>query len=327
MQHDYDLANASGAAFRSDANDALNAIVTLNSGATTPATTFARMFWADTTTGLLKIRNAANTDWVTVGLMASANLGLVPNLHGYISGCVQSHAADVDHDITLSAGFARDAANGAFLELTADITKQIDAAWAVGSSQGGMDTGSVGNSSWYYIWLIKRSDTGVVDALFSLSASSPTMPTSYDLKRLIGAVRTDASANILAFSAVEVAGGGLDVIWKDPPLDVNLAATLTTSRRLDVLSVPLLAGIVANVNVTSLDASENHLIYVCSPDANDEAPATTIGPGSTVLATIANGGRNNVRVRTNAAGQIASRAGITVDNYYVATLGYTWGRR
>src|SRR3546814_21122806 len=37
---------------------------------------FQFMLWADTTSGLLKIRNAANTDWVTIGTLASANLGL-----------------------------------------------------------------------------------------------------------------------------------------------------------------------------------------------------------------------------------------------------------
>jgi hypothetical protein len=51
----------------------------------------------------------------------------------------------------------------------------------------------------YYLWIIRRSDTGVVDALFSESATSPTMPTNYDEKRLIGFVLTDASANIEPF--------------------------------------------------------------------------------------------------------------------------------
>ena len=76
-QHDYVIANASGAAVRADLNSALSAIVTNNSGATAPATTYAYMPWADTTTGLLKLRNAANTAWVTVGTLATANLGLV----------------------------------------------------------------------------------------------------------------------------------------------------------------------------------------------------------------------------------------------------------
>ena len=76
-QHDYVIANASGAAVRADLNSALSAIVTNNSGATAFATTYAYQWWADTTTGLLKVRNAANSAWVTVGTLATANLGLV----------------------------------------------------------------------------------------------------------------------------------------------------------------------------------------------------------------------------------------------------------
>ena len=76
--HDYVIANGTGAAVRSDLNDALAAIVSNNSDSAAPATTYAYMWWADTTNGLLKIRNAANSAWVTVGTLASANLGLAP---------------------------------------------------------------------------------------------------------------------------------------------------------------------------------------------------------------------------------------------------------
>lgn len=75
-QHDYIIANQSGAAFRSDLNNGLAAIVSQNSGAAQPSTTYAYQWWADTTTGLLKLRNAANNAWITVGTLASANLGL-----------------------------------------------------------------------------------------------------------------------------------------------------------------------------------------------------------------------------------------------------------
>ncbi len=75
-QHDYVIANGTGAAVRSDLNGALAAIATNNSGATEPTTTYAYQWWPDTTTGLLKIRNAANSAWVTVGTLASTNLGL-----------------------------------------------------------------------------------------------------------------------------------------------------------------------------------------------------------------------------------------------------------
>ena len=76
-QHDYVIANQSGLSFRTDLNNALAAIVSNNSGATAPSTTYAYQWWPDTATGLLKIRNAANSAWVTVGTLASANLGLL----------------------------------------------------------------------------------------------------------------------------------------------------------------------------------------------------------------------------------------------------------
>jgi hypothetical protein len=76
-QHDYVISNGTGAAVRSDLNNALAAIVSNNSGSTEPTTTYAYQWWPDTTTGLLKIRNAANNAWVTVGTLASANLGLL----------------------------------------------------------------------------------------------------------------------------------------------------------------------------------------------------------------------------------------------------------
>lgn len=68
-QNDFDIANQAGAAFRSDVNSALQALATLSSGATAPATTYARMEWADTTTNTLKRRNAANSGWIVVGTL------------------------------------------------------------------------------------------------------------------------------------------------------------------------------------------------------------------------------------------------------------------
>jgi hypothetical protein len=65
-QHDYVIANGTGAAVRSDLNNALAAIVSQNSGATTPSTTYAYQWWADTTTGFLKLRNSANSAWITL---------------------------------------------------------------------------------------------------------------------------------------------------------------------------------------------------------------------------------------------------------------------
>mgnify|MGYP002623934250 FL=1 len=64
--HDYIISNASGASVRADLNNALAAIVSNNSNATSPATTYAYQWWADTTTGQLKLRNSANNAWITI---------------------------------------------------------------------------------------------------------------------------------------------------------------------------------------------------------------------------------------------------------------------
>lgn len=94
-QHDMDLANAAGASFRADLNLALAALVSNSSGATAPATTFAYQFWADTTTGLLKQRNAANSAWITIGTLASANLGLLPASGGSMTGDLTMSGASI----------------------------------------------------------------------------------------------------------------------------------------------------------------------------------------------------------------------------------------
>ncbi len=72
-QHDYDIANQSGANFRSDLNNALDAIVSNNSGSSAPSTTFAYEWWIDTSNNLLKLRNSANNAWITLPLSITAD--------------------------------------------------------------------------------------------------------------------------------------------------------------------------------------------------------------------------------------------------------------
>jgi microcystin-dependent protein len=75
-QHDYDIGNQSGSAFRSDLNNALAAIVSVNSGSSDPAVMYAYQLYADTTNNLVKQRNAGNSGWVTIGTLGATNWGL-----------------------------------------------------------------------------------------------------------------------------------------------------------------------------------------------------------------------------------------------------------
>ena len=84
---DYNIANASGASVRSDLNAVFDAIKTLNSGGSDPSNTEAFMPYVDTAdSNNLKIRNAANNGFTTVGSVDSPNLGLLPVAGGTMTG-------------------------------------------------------------------------------------------------------------------------------------------------------------------------------------------------------------------------------------------------
>lgn len=70
-QHDYNIANQSGAATRADINLAFVASVENNYGASAPPTTFAYMFWSDSGNDIFKQRNAANTAWISLWTLST----------------------------------------------------------------------------------------------------------------------------------------------------------------------------------------------------------------------------------------------------------------
>jgi hypothetical protein len=63
-QHDYVIENQTFPATRADLNNAFGAIVSQNSGASAPSTTYAYQLWYDTSNNKLKQRNADNDAWI-----------------------------------------------------------------------------------------------------------------------------------------------------------------------------------------------------------------------------------------------------------------------
>lgn len=70
------------------------------------------------------------------------------------------------------------------------------------SGAGGLDTGSEASSTPYYLWLIYNPTTTTYAALLSLSATSPTMPSGYTKKRLVGFSFNNSSSNLHDFKMV-----------------------------------------------------------------------------------------------------------------------------
>ena len=68
-QHDFDIANQTASSARADINNALQALASLSSGNAAPTTTYANMLWYETDTNILKMRNEANSDWISVAYL------------------------------------------------------------------------------------------------------------------------------------------------------------------------------------------------------------------------------------------------------------------
>ena len=77
-QHDFVIDNGTGSAVRTDINNVLQAIASNNSNSGALTTNYAYQWHVDTSDGNLKIRNAANNGYVTVGPVATTNFGLAP---------------------------------------------------------------------------------------------------------------------------------------------------------------------------------------------------------------------------------------------------------
>lgn len=86
-------------------NETHEAILTCHAGASAPTTPAAYMLWADTTTGLLKQRNAANDAWVTVGTLGAAGLGLLSTAGGTMTGPIAMGGQQIT-DVGLGTGTA-----------------------------------------------------------------------------------------------------------------------------------------------------------------------------------------------------------------------------
>ncbi len=258
------------------------------------------------------------TDFVFVSRPARAGM-----TRGDIAGLELSNSAtDAAHDIDIAAGRARDGDDTADLVLAAPITKQIDLPWAAGSDAGGLDSGAVAADRWYHVWLIRRSDSGAVDALFSLSAAAPAMPAvEWDLKRRIGAVLTDGSANIVAF-----AQHGDRFTWRARVQDVVDASPNHLARDLAAMSVPTGIGVtwVGSIRIKPNGTTPTAAwTLVTSPEEND-IPATAAAADCRNTG-VANAEVNsNMERRTDSSAQIGYRVNVNLDKptVYLETRGW-----
>ncbi len=93
-QHDFTIDNQGFPAFRSDLNNALQALGSTSSGASAPSSPFANQLWYDTTNNILKIRNEDNDAWISI-LTLNQTTDVLQSVSGLVIGTdVQAYDAD-----------------------------------------------------------------------------------------------------------------------------------------------------------------------------------------------------------------------------------------
>lgn len=156
-------------------------------------------------------------------LDASA-LTALPIVQGYSNLKASNNSLNVNakFDVTADEIILRTTANAYHRATSVSVTGDI-----TGSGANGLDTGVEANSTWYYVWVISNGTT--LAALFSTSATAPTMPSGYTYKFLASAVYNDSSGNFRTMASV-----GMNVYQAD--VEALNAAGVTSWTSLSIAS-------------------------------------------------------------------------------------------
>lgn len=148
--------------------------------------------------GFVRLISDGTSKWKKVNTISTpatetvAGIALLPK-----QITIANNATDANNDIDFGAGNFQ-FSDGSGQGVISALTKRLDASWAAGTNQGGLDTGTKGNSTWYYIFGIYNPTTLASDILFSASPTSPTLPSGFTKKsKVLGAMKTNSSGNIL----------------------------------------------------------------------------------------------------------------------------------
>lgn len=251
---------------------------------------------------------AAATDNTKMVTPARALDAIAAALPGFLTGLTLTRSAATTISVATGAARNEGAGTARIMTLGSAITKVLAATWAAGTGANGLDTGAVANTTWYHVHLIRKDSDGTLDLLYSLSPTSPTMPTGYTARRRLGSVRTDGSANILNFTQ-----SGDQFLWDSAVVDVDAqnpgtaavtrALTVPTGLRVQALIIGAsYGGTTASVTAffSALDKANQGLQDVGTASLTAMANVCASGGG-------ARWGFSPMTIRTDTSAQIRSR--------------------
>lgn len=255
-----------------------------------------------------------NTNFDTI----DSNLQSV-NLRSYLAGLgVTNNAGTPTTKFDIAVGQAQDAASGGLMVLSSALTKDISSAWVVGTNQGALGTGvtlTVGQT--YHTFLIKRTDTGVVDAYVDTSTSAAGIPPNYTLfRRIFSLLTLTTGATIRQF----IQDG--DFVQYDPAV-LSINGTTATGATTRTLNAPTGINLTALLNVYYSSSADPNTWLASDLAITDAVPLATVAPLG-VSGTTAN--MTQIIVRTNTSAQFRDRCTEAGRTLRVAIIGY-WDTR
>jgi hypothetical protein len=232
---------------------------------------------------------------------------------------VANNATDANNDIDFAAGETWVPQFSTHFSLSSTLVKRLDAAWAAGTGNGGLFSGTKANSTWYHLFYIKKVSDGTIDAGFSTSLTASDIPSGYTAYWRAGAVQTDSSGVIRAFFQ-----NGDSFLWKVPVVDRN-GANVSTTATLVTLTVPLGVKVRPSLSTAAgYKVSTAPGLYLSSPDVDDVAcafPDAMTHAANTTNISTASGDHNHL-LFTNTSSQIRVRASLADVPVWITTSGW-----
>ena len=250
--HDYNIANQIGSEFRADLNNALLAIVSNNSNASAPSTTYAYQLWVDTANNVLKLRNSANNAWITTGISITASNSFTGDITG--------------NSATATALATARTINGVSFDGTANISFNTDSV-------------SEGSSNLYF------TNERVDDQVNSLLTAGSGISLTYDDAAGTLTIANTNSADITSVVAGDgLTGGGtsgdvtLAVGVDDSSIEINSDALRVKASG---VTNAMLAGSIANSKLANSSVTINS--QAISLGGSHTFDSDDIGEGSSNL--------------------------------------------
>lgn len=204
-QHDFDIANQTFPATRTDLNNALQALASTSSGTSAPSTTYANQFWYDTANNKLYIRNEDNDANIEIMVLDQTN----DTVEYFKSDSIRTtliEFTDGDDAITIADGGA--------------ITTSGDATVTGNLVLGGSNKELRFMEGSNFVGFEAPALTG--DQIFVLPSADGTANQ---------VLQTDGSGNLsFATATAGATGGGTDQIFFENSRTVTTNYTITSSK-------------------------------------------------------------------------------------------------